>query len=78
MFAGVALLTLLVIGSVLVLRPFIASLVWAAVLAYATWPVYEWLRAKLHGRSSTAASAMTVLLLLSIVAPSPPWCEPCG
>lgn len=69
MIAGVALLTLLVIGSVLVLRPFIASLVWATVLAHATWPVYEWVLAKLHGRSGPAASAMTVLLLLSIVAP---------
>jgi len=69
MIAGVALLTLLVIGSVLVLRPFIASLVWAAVLAYSTWPVYEWVLAKLRGRAGPAASAMTVLLLLSIVAP---------
>lgn len=69
MIAGVALLTLLVVGSVLVLRPFIASLVWAAVLAYATWPVYEWVLTRLRGRSGRAAGAMTVLLLLSIVAP---------
>jgi predicted PurR-regulated permease PerM len=69
MIAGLALLILLVIGSVIVLRPFIASLVWAAVLAYASWPVYEWLLAKLNGRSGTAATAMTVLLLLAIVAP---------
>lgn len=69
LIAGVALLSLLVIGSVLVLRPFIASLVWAAVLAYATWPVYEWLLAKLHGRSGPAASVMTLLLLLCMVAP---------
>lgn len=69
MIAGIALLILLVLGSVLVLRPFLASLVWAAVLAYATWPVYEWVLAKLHGRTGTAASVMTVLLLVSIVAP---------
>lgn len=69
MIAGVALLILLVLGSVLVLRPFLASLVWAAVLAYATWPVYEWVLTKLHGRAGLAASAMTVLLLVSIVAP---------
>jgi predicted PurR-regulated permease PerM len=42
MMAGVALLTLLVIGTVLVLRPFIISLILAAVLAYASWPV-TWL-----------------------------------
>ena len=67
--AGVALLILLVIGTVLVVRPFIASLVWAAVLAYATWPVYEWLLARLNGRSNLAAMAMTLLLLASMVAP---------
>ena len=67
--AGVGLLILLVAGTVLVMRPFIASLVWAAVLAYATWPVYEWLLARLKGRSNLAAMAMALLLLVSMVAP---------
>ncbi|MFA7388084.1 MAG: AI-2E family transporter, partial [Thiohalobacteraceae bacterium] len=67
--AGAALLILLVVGTVLVMRPFIASLVWAAVLAYATWPVYEWLLARLDGRSALAATAMTLLLLISMVGP---------
>jgi predicted PurR-regulated permease PerM len=69
MMAGVALLTLLVIGTVLVLRPFIISLILAAVLAYASWPVYGWLLARLHDRSAAAAMAMTVLLLLTLVTP---------
>lgn len=69
MLAGVALLVLLVIGSVLVLRPFIASLLWAAVLAYATWPLYERLLARLRGRVTVAATVMSLLLLVAIVAP---------
>lgn len=69
MIAGITVVVLLVIGSVLVLRPFIASLLWAAILAYATWPVYEWLLRELKGRSVPAAATMTVLLLLAIVAP---------
>lgn len=69
MIAGITVVVLLVIGSVLVLRPFIASLLWAAILAYATWPVYEWLLRELNGRSVPAAATMTVLLLLAIVAP---------
>ena len=69
MMGGVALLALLVIGTVLVLRPFIISLILAAVLAYASWPVYEWLLTRLRDRSGAAAMAMTVLLLLTLVTP---------
>jgi predicted PurR-regulated permease PerM len=69
MMAGVALLTLLIVGTVLVLRPFIISLILAAVLAYASWPVYEWLLARLRERSGAAATAMTLLLLLTLVTP---------
>jgi predicted PurR-regulated permease PerM len=39
----------------------------AAVLAYATWPVYEWLLARL--RPGAAAMVMTLLLLLTLVTP---------
>ncbi|MEZ5541102.1 MAG: AI-2E family transporter [Pseudomonadota bacterium] len=69
MMAAVALLSLLVIGTVVVLRPFIISLILAAVLAYASWPVYEWLLARLRNRPGAAAMAMTILLLLTLVTP---------
>jgi predicted PurR-regulated permease PerM len=69
LMATVALLGLLVVGTVLVLRPFIISLILAAVLAYASWPVYEWLLARLHTRTGGAATLMTVLLLLTLVTP---------
>jgi predicted PurR-regulated permease PerM len=67
--AGIALLTLLVIGSILVLRPFLASLILSAILAHASWPVYEWLLARLRKRPGAAAFAMTLLLLLTLVTP---------
>jgi len=69
MLATVALLGLLMIGIVLVLRPFIISLILAAVLAYASWPVYDWLLARLQERTGRAATLMTVLLLLTLVTP---------
>jgi len=69
MMAAIALLTLLVIGTVLVLKPFIISLILAAVLAYASWPVYEWLLARLRNHPGAAATAMTLLLLLTLVTP---------
>jgi predicted PurR-regulated permease PerM len=69
LMAAIALLTLLVIGTVMVIRPFIISLILAAVLAYASWPVYEWLLARLRNCSGAAATAMTLLLLLTLVTP---------
>ena len=38
------------IGCVLVLYPFFSSLLWAGILAFTTWPVFEWLRSDLHLR----------------------------
>jgi predicted PurR-regulated permease PerM len=67
--AAITLLSLLVIGTIVVLRPFIISMILAAVLAYATWPVYEWLLGRLRNRPGAAATAMTVLLLLTLVTP---------
>jgi predicted PurR-regulated permease PerM len=69
MLATVALLGLLMIGTVLVLRPFIISLILAAVLAYASWSVYDWVLARLNERTGLAATLMTVLLLLTLVTP---------
>jgi predicted PurR-regulated permease PerM len=67
--AAITLLTLLVIGTVLVLRPFLISLILAAVLAYASWPVYEWMLSRLCNCPGAAATAMTLLLLLTLVTP---------
>ncbi len=69
LMAAVALLTLLIVGTVLVLRPFLISLILAAVLAYASWPVYDWLLARVRYRTGAAATAMTLLLLLALVTP---------
>ena len=60
MMAGVALLTLLVIGTVLVLRPFIISLILAAVLLFFTW---AW-----KGNFPTALAISISLIAVIIVA----------
>lgn len=54
--AGVALLCLWV------LTPFVASIAWAAILAYVSWPAYRPLR-KLLDRSATAAALLMTLLI---------------
>lgn len=61
--AGLALLAFLV------LSPFLAPLVWAAVLAYASWPLAEVIRARCGGRDTLAASLAAGLAALTLFAP---------
>ena len=64
-----AAIAVLVIGCLMVLRPFLAAILSAAILCFSTWPIYEWLERKLNGRSWLAALAMTLLLVLLLVLP---------
>ena len=57
------------VGCALVLYPFVSALLWAAILVFTTWPVFEWLRAQLHLRSSLAAAAMVLLTAIVLVLP---------
>jgi predicted PurR-regulated permease PerM len=62
-------IVVLVIGCFMVLRPFLAAILSAAILCFSTWPVYEWLDRKLGGRSWLAALLMTLLMVLVLVLP---------
>jgi predicted PurR-regulated permease PerM len=66
---GLFALTALVVGILLVLRPFVSSVLWAIVLTYSTWPVFEAVRRVLRGNSTYAAATMTGLLTLVIILP---------
>ncbi len=57
------------IGCVLVLYPFMSSLLWAAILTFTTWPVFEWLRMHLHLRRTPAAGMMVALTAVMVVLP---------
>ena len=64
-----ALVTLLVIGCYLVLRPFIGALLFAVVLAIATWPAFRYLKQRVKQKSGTAALLMVLLLTLCMLTP---------
>lgn len=53
----------------LVLAPFLASIAWAGVLAYITWPIYLHVRAWTGGRRSLSALLATVCMGFSLVLP---------
>ena len=65
-----ALAALVVYWSFLLLRPFIAILIWAAVLSVALHPTYLWLKRILGGRSTAASFLLTVVALFVILGPA--------
>ncbi len=62
-------LFIIILGCFFVLRPFISALLWAVILSFSTWPVYEWWVRVLKGRKTLAASVMTFLLICAFVIP---------
>lgn len=62
-------LALLAAGTLLVLLPFLSALLWACILCFATWPLFERLAAWLGGRRSLAATLMCVAVSVVLIAP---------
>ncbi len=52
-----------------VLSPFLASLAWAGILAYVTWPLHQRLCRRLPGRDSLAALVMTLGVAATLLLP---------
>jgi len=67
--AGLAVIGAIVVGCGFVLRPFISAILWAAILCFATWPLYELFLRWLRGRRTLAAALMTGVLSLVLIMP---------
>lgn len=67
--AALLAISILLGGSIIILAPFAAPLLWAAILVYSTWQPYSWLTRCLGGRSGLAASLMLLLLLVFAIGP---------
>jgi predicted PurR-regulated permease PerM len=65
----VSAILVLLIGSVIVIWPFLTALLWAIVLCFTTWPVYARVLRMVGGRRTLAALLMTLGILLVLVAP---------
>ncbi len=59
----------LAIGCFLVVRPFISSLLWAAILVFCTWPLYVMLMQRARLPRTPAALVMVVVTFLVLVLP---------
>ncbi len=69
-YAQLAAVVIILVGSYLVLHPFIPAILFSAVVCSATWPLYVHLRKALWGRSTLAALVMTLLLIALVIGPS--------
>lgn len=68
-YARAAGIALLVVGCFFVVRPFLAALLFAAVLCLSTWPGFRWLKDRLGGRQSLAALSFAVGMLFALALP---------
>ena len=66
---GMLALVALVVGILMVLQPFVSSVLWAIVLTYSTWPLFEVVRRWVRGNSTLAAALTTALLAVVILLP---------
>lgn len=66
---GVIALGLLGIGCAVVLWPFLSAILWAAVICYSTWPIYQRCERAVGGYRALAAIVMTLLVVLVVIAP---------
>ena len=53
----------------IILRPFGAFILWAAILAIGLFPIFSWLRTRLGGRTKLAAIVITIIGLAIIIGP---------
>jgi predicted PurR-regulated permease PerM len=59
----------LIAATLWILRPFLAAMIWAAMIVITTWPAMLALQARLGGRRVLATAVMTIVLLLVLVLP---------
>jgi len=60
------LLVLLYLGY-LILQAFFLTLIWAIIITYVTWPVYQWLIRKISKHETLCAAFMTAVLTLILM-----------
>ena len=65
----IGLIFLLVGACLLILRPFLALLVWGIIIAISVYPTYGRLRRALGGRGGLAAGVYTVAMLALLIVP---------
>jgi predicted PurR-regulated permease PerM len=53
------------VGCVVVLQPFFSAILWAGILTFTTWPIYQWFRT--HLRLGRILTALLMVLIVAVV-----------
>lgn len=64
-----ALLALLAVGCLVVLRPFLSALLWAGILAWATFPAFAWIRTRTRLPGGWVATAIVLVMACVVIVP---------
>ncbi len=59
----------LIVASLWILKPVLGAIVWATLIAVATWPILKWLERRLWGKRKLAVAVMTIVLLAAVMGP---------
>jgi predicted PurR-regulated permease PerM len=62
-----ALLAFVLYHVFLILSPFLTAIFWAAIIAYACYPIHVWIRGKLRASENVGALVTTALILLVVL-----------
>jgi predicted PurR-regulated permease PerM len=65
-----AFVGMLVYWSLLLVGPFVMVVLWGVILAVTLYPIFSWLKAKLGGRGSIAATLLTLVFLAILIGPA--------
>lgn len=68
-YARITLAALIIVGALWVLAPFLAALLFAAILCLTTWPMFIWFEQRLAGRGTLAALLSTLVLAAAVLLP---------
>lgn len=60
---------LILVGAFAVLKPFLLAIIWAAIIAIASWPLYLRIEAGCRGRRGIASALTTALICVLLVGP---------
>lgn len=66
---GIVALAVIVAGCLMILAPFLSAMLWAVVVCFSTWRVYERLLLLMRGKTHFAAAVMTLLLAVVMLVP---------
>jgi predicted PurR-regulated permease PerM len=70
-FVAIALISLLIAGCFLILRPFFSAILWAIILSFSTWPLYQgmkdWLKIPHTPASLLMVFTVAIILLLPLM-----------